>query len=215
VSFATATAFPVLLVTLHVIKPEIDPSWRPASEYAIGQYGWVMSLAIVSMAISCVALFAAIRNQIAALGGRIGLGLLLVVAAALAVAGVFVVDPITTPPEEMTIHGMLHGAAGMIFIPGLPVAGLLISRSLARRPEWQVGIRPVRWTAHLMWISVVLMAIQLIAVLSSGGRFGPGSTKGWLNRLVVLSYAAWLMTVSWRAMQLASAGMLNARTADS
>jgi hypothetical protein len=36
----------------------------------------------------------------------------------------------------------------------------------------------------------------------SRGILGPGSWFGWLNRLVVLSYCAWLMTVSWRAIQL-------------
>jgi hypothetical protein len=57
VSFGAAGAFLVLLAILHVIKPELEPSWHPASEYAIGDYGWVMMIAIFSMALSCLALF--------------------------------------------------------------------------------------------------------------------------------------------------------------
>ncbi len=200
---AAAAAFLVLLAILHVIKPELDPSWRPASEYAIGDYGWVMTIAIFSMALSCVALCAAVRSQIATIGGRIGLCLLLIVAAALVMAGIFVVDPVTIKgPEEMTTHGTLHGLAGAIFIPGLPIAGVLVSRSLRRAQAWRAAMRSIRWTAHLMWTSVAAMSVDLITVVSSGGILGPGSRNGWLNRLVVLSYCAWLMTVSWRAIQL-------------
>jgi len=88
VSFAAAAAFLVLFAVLHVIKPELDPSWRMGSEYGIGDYGWVMTIALFSMALSCVALFAAVRSEIETIGGRIGLGLLLVVAAALVVGGI-------------------------------------------------------------------------------------------------------------------------------
>ena len=52
-SFAAAVAFLVLLAALHFIKPELDPSWRMVSEYEIGRYGWVMVLALLSLAFSC------------------------------------------------------------------------------------------------------------------------------------------------------------------
>jgi hypothetical protein len=38
-SLAAAATFLVLLVALHFIKPELDPSWRMISEYEIGDYG--------------------------------------------------------------------------------------------------------------------------------------------------------------------------------
>ncbi len=55
-SFAAAAMFLVLLAALHFIKPELDPSWRVISEYALGDYGWIMMLAFLSLAVSCVAL---------------------------------------------------------------------------------------------------------------------------------------------------------------
>jgi hypothetical protein len=202
VSFAAAAAFVVLLAMLHVIKPELDPSWRMGSEYAIGDHGWIMTIAFFSIALSCVALFAAVRSEIETVGGRIGLGLLLVVAAALVMAGTFVVDPVTTKPADMTMHGMLHSLAGAIFSFSLPIAGVLISRSLRHRQTWRAAMRTIRWTAHFMWISLVAMLAHTITVLSSGRTFGPGSWNGWVNRLVMLSYCAWLMAVSWRAIRL-------------
>jgi hypothetical protein len=78
------------------------------SEYAIGDYGWVMRIAFCSMALSCVGLCAALHSEIETIGGRIALGLLLVVAAALVVGGIFVVDPVTTKPEDMTTLGVIR-----------------------------------------------------------------------------------------------------------
>lgn len=202
VSFAAAAAFVVLFGVLHVIKPELDPSWRMGSEYAIGDYGWVMRIAMFALALSCAALFSALRPEIETAGGRIALGLLLVDAAALVVGATFVVDPITTKPADMTTHGILHSAAGAIFLFGFPIAGVLLGRSLGRRQTWRSAMQSVRWTAHFMWISVAMTLVQIITVQSSGRVFGPGSWNGWLNRLTVLSFCAWLMTVSWRAIQL-------------
>jgi hypothetical protein len=47
-NIVAAAAFVVLLAALQVLKPELDPSWRMGSEYAIGDYGWVMRIAFFS-----------------------------------------------------------------------------------------------------------------------------------------------------------------------
>jgi hypothetical protein len=89
-----------------------------------------------------------LANHKGIIGGdrRIGLYVLLVVAAVWVIGGIFVVDPVTIRgPEEMTTHGTLHNVAGTITVPGLPVAGLLISRSLrrtSRQREGAVGVGP-------------------------------------------------------------------------
>lgn len=202
-SFTAAVAFLVLLAILHVIKPDYDPSWRFISEYLIGDYGWVMMLAFFFLALSCAALFAAVRSQVGATGGKIGLGLLLIVAASLIAAGIFTADPITAKPDELTTHGNLHGLAAMVGIPGLPIAAVLISRSLVRNQSWSSAGRSILWTAHLIWISVVAMFVYLfVVVIPRPGGFGPDLSIGWLNRLVVLTYCGWLMTVAWRAIKL-------------
>ena len=74
-SFASAATFAVLLAALHLIKRELDPSWHFISEYAIGNHGWMMALAFLSLALSYVSLFVAIRSQLRTIVGRIGLAL--------------------------------------------------------------------------------------------------------------------------------------------
>ena len=51
---ASATLFLVLPAALLMLKPEIDPAWRFISEYSIGHHGWMMALAFLSLAASCM-----------------------------------------------------------------------------------------------------------------------------------------------------------------
>ena len=204
VANASAIAFLVLFTLLHFLKPELDPSYRFVSEYAVGRHGWVMVVAFLALSISCGAAFAAVRRQVTTKAGKIGVVLLAVAAVALAMGGIFPMDPITIAPEDATLHGKLHGLAAMIGIPALPIAAVLISRNLRQLPAWAAGHRVLRWTAHLSWISLVLMDVVLFTTLpAADGKFGPDVPIGWPNRLVVVAYALWLMAVARHAQQAA------------
>jgi len=202
-SFAAAVTFLVLLAILHFIKPELDPSWHFVSEYAIGSYGWVMMLAFFSLALSCVSLFVAVRSQIGTIGGKIGLAMLLVVAASLVAGGAFTSDPITASKDELTTHGHLHGLAAIVSIPGFPLAAVLISLSFARQRQASSTVRQsLIGAALLTGVSVAAMFVYIaVALPRHGGNFGPGLVTGWLQRFVVATYCVWLMTVAWHATQ--------------
>lgn len=203
-SQASAFTFVVLLVLLHALKPELDPSYRFVSEYAVGQHGWVMIVAFLVLSLGCASLFAAIRGQVTTRAGKAGLALLAIATVALAVGGIFPMDPITIAPEDATLHGKIHGFAAMIGIPALPVAALLISANLRRLPAWSAARGALRWSAHLPWMSLVLMDVVLFVSLSRGGKFGPEVPIGWPNRLVVLAFALWLMVVGRYATRVRS-----------
>jgi len=190
-SFAAAALSLVLLAALHVLSPEFDPSWRMVSEYASGDYGWVLALMFLSMAGSSVALFFAIKSQIRTIVGKIGLVFLLAAAVGLAMAAMF------------DWKHNLHGLASMIGVPSLSIAPMLISVSLVRNQAWSSTRQLFLWSANLTWMSLVLMiATMFIGLSQSGGEFGPDVPIGWPNRLLMLAYGGWLMIVAWRAAQL-------------
>jgi hypothetical protein len=203
-SMLGTSAVLLLVLLLHVVKPEFDPSWRFISEYAIGQNGWIMT-AFSAWALSCVALFLALRGGIASGLGRIGSYLLLIVAVALIFAGLFPVDPVTAKPEELTQVGSIHAIASMVGIPGIPVAAMLISSSLVRNsPAWARYRAPVMGLAHLTWISPVLMMIYLAWAVPKAGGFNADVWAGWLNRFVVATYLAWQLLIAYRIQNLSS-----------
>ncbi|HEX6540989.1 MAG TPA: DUF998 domain-containing protein [Ktedonobacterales bacterium] len=181
-----------LLAALHILSPELDPSWRMVSEYALGQYGWVLSLMFLTMALSCVTLSVVMMPQTRTRGGKIGLGFLLAASVGMAMASVF------------DITQGLHGLAVLIGNTSFPVAAILLSLSLVRaNPAWFAIRRPLLWLANFPWISLVLMlALLFIGLSQTGGKFGPEVWIGWPNRILLVAYGAWLIAVAVRAARV-------------
>ena len=205
-SFAGAATFVVLLAALHFIKPELDPSWHFISEYAIGDYGWIMVLAFLSLALSYVSLFAAIRSQLRTIVGRIGLALLLISALGLTIAAIFTTDPITVSENAVTTEGTLHNLGGTLGI-AMPFAAAIIGWKLARNPAWSSARRPLLWATGLALVAFLVTFFSLgVMVSQSGGKFGPDVLVGWPNRFEVVAYSVWLMVVAWQAVKLRGKG---------
>lgn len=182
-----AVGFLAVVTLMHVIAPELEPSWRFVSEYAIGPLGWVMTLGFLAWATSCLALSIAARPAMTNAKGRAGAWLLAVIGVALVVAGVFTQDPVTATPDEATISGILHGVASMVGMPGIPIAALLISSGLPA----DRGNGAVRLAAHATWISLGLMIAYLAFAVPRAGGFNSSVHAGYMNRLVVVAYLTW------------------------
>jgi hypothetical protein len=200
-SLAAAATFVLLLVALHFIKPGLDPSWHFISEYAIGDYGWIMVLAFLSLAIGYVSLFVALLSQLLTLAGRIGLALLLVSALGLIIAAIFTTDPITVSEDAVTTEGTLHNLGGTLGI-AMPFAAALIGWSLAPNPAWSSAKRSLLWATGLALVALVVSFFSLgVMVSQSGGEFGPDVLVGWPNRFEVVAYGVWLMVVARQAIR--------------
>jgi hypothetical protein len=201
VAFGAAASFLVLILALHVIKPEIDPSWRFISEYAIGNHGWILMLAFFTLAAACVALVVAIRPEVRTIAGRIGLAGLLSMAVGLAIAAVFTTDPITTPPDAMTTTGKLHAFGGSLGI-GMPLANVLVTWTLVRNPRWAHVRFSLLLTGGLAIAGTLTFIGALAYLVPPGGSFGPDVPVGWPNRFEALAMSMWLMTLAWHATAL-------------
>src|SRR5919107_432789 len=89
VSAAAGGAFAVLLGTLHVVQPELDPTWRFLSEYALGRGGWLMTAAFVALAVSLLSGVVAVARSVRTWPGRVGLALLVIAAVGILLGGAF------------------------------------------------------------------------------------------------------------------------------
>jgi hypothetical protein len=178
---AAIITYQILLATIILIRPEIDPTRKPVSEYAIGRLGWITVLAFLVAAAAYALLFAAVRPLVA---GRLGLGLLGLCVLGTFGVGVFVADPVVTPWPAMATVGRLHVVCGLTALVLLPFAALLINRELARRLPAAAGV--LRWTGWLPLAGLVSHAL-LSAVIPP---------EGWPPRLLFLTYAIWLLTLT-------------------
>lgn len=195
-----------LLASLHLLSPEFAPSWRMISEYALGRYGWMLSLMFLAMGMSSWALAAAIWRQVQTTAGKAGLWFLIAAGLGGVMASVFDVS-----------HETGHGIAGVLGVIGFPVAALLVSISLGRNERWRGSTGGLLWMANISWISVVLLVVTLAIMTTqmmriTGGHLPqhapeslpPGvlPLDGWADRLVVLSNCAWVLLASYKAISL-------------
>jgi len=200
-SFAGAATFVILLATLHLLKPELDPSWHFISEYAIGRYGWIMVLAFLSLAVGYVAFVVAIRSQLRSIAGRTGLALLLLSALGLIIGAVFTTDPIRATGDAVTTEGTLHNLGGTLGL-AMPFAAALVGWKLVRSPAWGSAKRPLLWATALAIVAFLLSFASVgVMVSQSGGRFGPDVPVGWPNRIEIVAYSLWVMVVSRQALR--------------
>ncbi|HEX9227722.1 MAG TPA: DUF998 domain-containing protein [Arthrobacter sp.] len=174
----------LLVVALHKLEPEFDPSWRMLSEYSLGRYGVLMRTAFIlggtGVAASGLALWP--------VAGVLAAGLPVVALGPIGAAFIDT-DPITTPRLEITGRSKVHSGLGSLFILGFPIAATCAGIGAAMHsPAGQI----LAWAAVIPWAG-------LIWFLSATFRFGqpdavgrPGVLIGWPNRFNMLAYLAWV-----------------------
>jgi len=193
-----AAVFLSLLFLLHFLEPEFDPSWRMISEYALGRYGWMMSLAFFCWGGSVLALLIALWLTLQGVSGLIARGWLMLIVAALFGAGIFKTNPITDTTTVSTAN-TLHTLCGAIVILTFPIVASLISGTLSRNPTWAQARGQLLWTTLLVWFGQLAFFGSIIisnAINPSAGRLGPEVYLGWPNRFMVVVYVIWLVTVA-------------------
>ncbi len=207
-SIAAVCVYQLLLIALIFLRPDLDPSWHTISEWALGRHGWVMVLAFLISAVSYGSLFVAIRSEVRGIGGKIGLGILLICTIGTLGVGVFVTDPMPlTAQKPLSTVGLLHVICGTSALVLLPFAALLINLSLALKNQaWRPARRVLLWTAGIPLLGFVGTQVHFaLFVLPLGAAaYGPGVHIGWPPRLLLLGYMVWLITLAWQAIRLES-----------
>lgn len=196
-------SYQILLVVLIFLRPDLDPAWHTVSEWAIGPYGWIMSVGFLLSAVSYAALLVMLRAQLQGTTGRIGLGILLICVTGAAGVGIFTTDPMPLH-YPLSTTGTLHVIFGTIQLMLLPFAALLINLSLARQNQtWARARRVLLLSAGLPLVGFLGFAVYTgVFVVPLGPRaYGPGVNIGWPPRFAFLTYMLWLVTLAWQAIR--------------
>jgi hypothetical protein len=186
----------IALAALHILKPDIDPSRTMISKYALGRHGWVMGLCFAAFAAASACLFTALLAHAPSLLSRIGLAFLLSSAVGLAMAARFPMDPASTPPEQMSFSGKMHGVAFLIGVPCQIFAVLLLSLALGAQTSSAALLLVL---TSVIWLSLVIM-LTIMLMVGPGkapNPNGPERFLGWPNRLFMVAYGVWLMVAAW------------------
>ena len=189
------------LLLLHFLSPEFEPHWRMVSEYALGKHKWLVSLFFIFWGLSSILLAAALWSHVTTRSSTAGVILIFISGVGSALAALFDVSQTTG-----------HGIAGLLGIPTVPIATLLISYHLSKKPEWLSFAKPIKFLAHGSWIVLVLMIVTMVIMMTgfqnAGIEVGPDAQPpthvpdgvialvGYVNRLLILVDILWLIIVA-------------------
>lgn len=128
-----------LVALLHVLESEVNDS-DAVSEYALGDYGWLMNVAFFSAAAGIGALAVALQRSLARSKTAVaGITLLWLAAAAWVFLGAGNIDP---EGADTTTHGLVHGIGFLLGLPTRLAAPLVLAAAFRRDERWASYQRP-------------------------------------------------------------------------
>lgn len=188
------------LLLLHFTSPEFKPSWRMVSEYALGKHKWILTTFFLLWG-TCSVLSAFLLWHIVT-GKWAALGTILVFVTGIGAifGGLF------------DVKHKLHGLAFGLGIPFLPIGVLLVSYHLVTKELWSSHQASMLYSAHSVWLSVVLMSISMMLLFAgfkkAGVPAGPNieppailpagviGLNGYMNRVLVFCYILWPVLIA-------------------
>lgn len=192
-SLVSVIVFLILLAVLHFLEPEFN-SPHLISEYELGNFGFLMSFAFFGLGAGSIFLARAIWSDLRTKYGHFGRWWLLLIGVAYIGAGIF-------PPDPASIVGSrLHGIFGLIVIFTSPIMFTLLWRSVVRHEQWS-GSHLLKWMTILTWVGLLSFYASIFIFYG----VTPGSNTivvGWTNRFMIVTYAAWLITVAWQTIKI-------------
>ncbi len=191
-AIAGAVAWVAIIGLLHLLRPDLEPGDAYISNYARGDWAWLMRLAFFLNAAGWAAAGEGLRRTVP---GRAGIALAVLAwlgALGLVVAGVFRADPLGSP--TVSVEGWLHSrGAGLAFITLIAV-GLVGWRAFRGTTVWD------GWVGVSLAYGLVasgLLAVYLVWPEAVGDGFG-----WWQRALAFAVIPGWLAALG---AQLSSA----------
>lgn len=185
--------FFVSVVALHFLRSDYDPVKRAVSNYAVGPYGYLMTIAFFVLAVSLFALAPGLARCITlSSSSRIGLRLLKVASMSMVVAGIFPGD-VNGSGSPLKITVILHWLAAGVSFLSIMIAALLLSSQFRMDERWQ----SFRRLAFALALGIVV-GLVVYGILFFIGWFGIG------QRIYIALTLLWLFLAAVRVRFVAT-----------
>jgi hypothetical protein len=178
--------FVIVIVSLHFLRPDLNPISHPTSEYAVGPYGFLMTTAFLSMSVASLSLVIGLFKGIPEPArSRIGLILLGIWGVGVLIAMSF---PINLEGTELTFTSTIHRINGPLIFLCLTVGTILVSRSFKRDQNWAPFYRLA------LTLSSTMLVIFIITALNAATKSG---FEGLCQRIFLVVFVTWFMLTSF------------------
>lgn len=185
ISLCGTILFLAIVIILHVIRPDKNIMSCFVSEYAVGDYSWLMTTAFLSLATGVSLLLLALTRIVkASKTSVITLGIFCVGAFLLAIF------PTDIPGDPPTSTGLIHGLSALVALLNLGIAMIFWGFVFSRNEE-------CKSIAKLSWIfGAVSLALFIIFFMS------PPAFRGLMQRILLLWNISWIVLVNWKILSL-------------
>ena len=171
-------------------RPGYDPIREQVSTLALGERGWTQRANCLATAALMLAFSAGLRRAMP--DTRLGPRLVATCAVGLVGVGVFVMDPVTDPPDapepEPSLQGTLHNASTIVVFGALEGACLTLARRFARSGQ--------PWWATYSAVSVLVAGGIGLFGRRFGDAIGLVHVAGLNQRLTIVIGWGWLAALA-------------------
>jgi hypothetical protein len=192
---------PALFVVAFTIEGWMRPGYTPSrmfvSELSLGPSGYLQIANFVVFGVLFLTFTRAVAGEFRQeRASRAGTILLTIIGACYLLSGPFVMDPATTPPDQMSWHGKLHAILGGLAFSLSPVSCFVFARQFRIDPRWRSFRISTIAAAVLITATIVLWKI-----LPARPTAAPNVFNGWVGifqRVALTSYLAWVFAFAMR-----------------
>ncbi len=181
ISFSGFVLFLAIVFTLHFLRPDKNLLTCFVSEYAVGSYSWLMTIAFLTLSSAAALLLTGLLlTIIASITSSITLGIF---SFGILLASIFPTDVPVVPP---TPTGLIHALAALFALISLSISMIAWGFVFKKNENWKGFAKP----------SMIFGAISLVLFIAH--FVSPGPLKGLTQRILLGWDISWLLLVSWK-----------------
>jgi hypothetical protein len=181
-----------IIVVMHFLRPDYNPTRNTISEYAIGPYGILMISGLFALGLGSFAVVIGLYQGLSQPARSwVGLLLLGLWAVGTIVGAIFPTDLQGAPK---TPSGSIHGTASFLSIIGLVSGTIALSRRFKKDERW----KPFHRTALIL--SLVMLLTFIISVV---GFILLSDFVGLIQRILIAAMFTWFLLTAARLRSIA------------
>lgn len=209
---------PALFIALVVLEGWLRPGydWRSmfVSELSLGTRGWIQIVNFVILGFLLLVFTYGVSAEFPrGKASKAGPALLTIIGISLILSGIFVMDPVSTPPDDMSFHGTLHNLLGAAVFFLMPITCLVFWRRFRAEPGWQ---NLQWWTVSASIVITIAVAFMVVGMeqlpetqlpdsqgADTQAPDAAGILTAWIGaiqRTALFTFLIWLFTFAYRLL---------------
>lgn len=186
---------PILFVVVFTLegwlRPEYDTATMYVSELAFGPRGWIQTVNFIVFGLLLLVFTRSMADSFSSgKGAKAGTILIVIIAVCYLVFGVFIMDPVGTPQNQMTLPGLVHGLLGELVLVLMPISCFVFWHRFREEARWQ----SYQWWSLILGTISAAAGVLLIAVFNVPSvQSALGNWLGLVQRAAIVPFMIWLV----------------------